>query len=103
MSFSVYLVSESGAVIDGPCIDPTNVLGKLLPSSEEAPGALLAYVDPYGDTIFNGLQARWFMVEWAALPLHGLNDEEVRFLSTVGSLAERCIGETHSYLKIVGD
>jgi hypothetical protein len=103
MSFSVYLVTENGRIIDGPVLDPTNVLGRLLPRPEEEPGSHLSYIDPYGDTVFNGLQAKRFLLEWESLTRRSASATDHPVLEAIELIAQRCSEEPHLYLKFVGD
>jgi hypothetical protein len=61
MGLEIVLQTESGAKIDSVA-DPKNYLGKLLPQINDESHPLLGGIDPYGDTVFNGIQIRRFLV-----------------------------------------
>ena len=63
----------------------------------------LQFIDPYGDTTFNGRQAEVLAgeIEVAALSLPEAAERE-RALALAG-FARRVAGELHTYLKFIGD
>ena len=42
--------------------DPKNFLHRLLPPGDEASESVLAKIDWYGDTYFNYIQIKWFLL-----------------------------------------
>ena len=102
MGFNIELQDELGGRIDG-IDDPRSLLYKLLPDlgSDEYP--FLGSIDPYGDTTFNSLQMRRFLMEWAVVSQRAKTPEEQVLAGYVETLARRCRDEVHRYLKFVGD
>ena len=90
----VYLRDERGNTLDAAGGD--GVVEKVLPSIDDPLSPCLRFVDPYGDTVFNSLQARVLAVELRA-SVEGTSVERI------ASLADRCATGTHLYLWFVGD
>jgi hypothetical protein len=64
---------------------------------------MLQYIDEYGNTIFNGLQMRGFLVEWARL-IATLNDpNQSKVALEIRRLAEKCRTQPHTFLRFIGD
>lgn len=78
-----------------------HLLGKLLPDDDQS-SQCLNFIDPYGDTVFNGLQMRPFIAEWDQVADKAQTDEEKILVERVRQLAEKC-RELHLYLKFYGD
>jgi hypothetical protein len=66
-------------------------------------GHCLRYIDWYGDTVFNRLQAAKFLEEWGALRQSGADPETDRVFEGIRRLAEQLRDENHLYLKFYGD
>ena len=69
----------------------------------DSTGGLLGAIDPYGDTVFNRLQAGALLGEWIFLEARTRTDSEKLFCSEVRQLIERVARGPHLYLKFVGD
>jgi hypothetical protein len=102
MGLEIVLQTESGAKIDSVA-DPKNYLGKLLPQIADDSHPLLGGIDPYGDTIFNGIQIRRFLLEWQAVSSNAVTTEERELVSKIEELAVRCRDQVHLYIRFVGD
>jgi hypothetical protein len=102
MGLEIVLQTESGAKI-GSVADPKNYLGKLLPQIDDESHPLLGGIDPYGDTVFNGIQIRRFLLEWEAVSSNAVTTEERELVSKIEELALRCRDEVHLYIRFVGD
>jgi hypothetical protein len=64
---------------------------------------MLQYIDEYGNTIFNGLQMRGFLVEWDRLT-QTLTDSNQRTIALdIRRLAEKCQSKPQTYLRFIGD
>src|SRR5207245_140253 len=63
---NVYLRSESGETLDS-CLDPLGLVPKLLRHFDLSGTVCLRFVDPYGDTVFNYLQAPVLLGELAGI------------------------------------
>lgn len=69
---------------------------------EEYP--MLAGVDPYGDTVFNGMQMRWLRDEVRKLLVDADLEEEARScLDEIVRLCEAGQSTPHQFLWFVGD
>jgi hypothetical protein len=102
MGLEIVLQTESGAKVDSVA-DPKNYLGKLLPQIDDESHPLLGGIDPYGDTVFNGIQIRRFLLEWEAVSSNAVTTEERELVSKIEQLALRCRDEVHLYIRFVGD
>lgn len=65
--------------------------------------ASLRYVDPYGDTIFNRLQAAQLLVELSKLSIPGMTLAQQAALRSLEELAQQCASSPHHYLRFCGD
>ena len=83
--------------------DPANVLAKVLPSPNEELWHCLGYIDWYGDTVFNYLQAPRFLREWRSITREFDDRETRRVVAGIERLAERLGESRHVYLRFVGD
>jgi hypothetical protein len=99
MGLYIALQKESGELVEGVA-DDKNLLHSLLPRDD---GSLLSFIDLYGDTTFNGLQTKPFLIEWQELQKAARSEEEVTLLNDIQTLAARCRDGIHLYLKFVGD
>jgi len=102
MGLNVELQDELGGRIDG-VDDPRRLLDTLLPQPGDDEYPVLGSIDPYGDTVFNGLQMRRFLPEWVAVSQKAKSADEQVLVSVIESLAKRCRDEVHVYLKFIGD
>jgi hypothetical protein len=64
---------------------------------------LLCYIDPYGDTVFNGLQMDVFLSEWERIRGAAQTPEQVEAWTSIRDLARNCREEAHLYLRFIGD
>jgi len=78
------------------------VLERLLPFGDTS-FPMLGFIDPYGNTLFNGVQMQLFILEWDRLMRNVTDKEDSRFLQKVREMAERCKAEPHLFLRFVGD
>jgi hypothetical protein len=99
MPFNVELRDEHGAVmaqivgVPGPWT---------LPSVVDNDRNMIRFIDPYGDTIFNHLQAAELCTELISL-LSVLPAKECTVIESIAELAQRCTNEVHTYLWFIGD
>jgi hypothetical protein len=98
MGITAKLEDERGEAL-ATVEDPRNVLHRILPQK----GGLLAYIDWYGDTVYNHLQAGQFLAEWDELHGKVHDEDDQRIFSEIRNLAMRLQGERHLYLKFYGD
>lgn len=64
---------------------------------------MLGFIDPYGDTLFSGVQMQLFIPEWDRVMQNVPDRADVEFLLRVRQMAERCIKHPHLFLRFVGD
>jgi len=78
--------------------------GELVPFSERASFPLLAHIDPYGDTIFNGLQMESLSTELKRLLDSGSDPDEKRdFIVSLIDMCAEGVRRPHRYLWFIGD
>jgi hypothetical protein len=65
--------------------------------------ACLRFVDPYGNTVFNRLQAECALSELNLLRTAFEDPERIREIDQLISLAQTAAGQPHLYLKFIGD
>lgn len=78
------------------------LLNRLLPLEDPA-FPLLCNIDPYGSTIFNGLQMRPLLQELDRLASLSESDEEKEVLREIRDLAIQCRDHPHLYVRFIGD
>ena len=96
------LEAEDGEVL-GEVNDGDDVLHRLLPKPDEETFHCLRFVDWYGDTVFNRMQAERVLVELSLLQRRATSAAERQLLERIERLARRCRDEVHLYLKFYGD
>lgn len=92
------LEDEEGKRIDNLILDCW-----FLPSYEETDFPLLRFVDPDGDTIFNGLQMVPFLEEWERLKGRLRTPEDHVRWENGKRLAHKCNETAGTFLRFVGD
>lgn len=102
MPLSVALETERGEQLES-IEDRANILHRLLPPNNDSSCQYLGFIDWYGDTVFNHLQMKPFLDEWARLKETAETAEEIALVEQVAALALRCQDEPHLYLKFYGD
>lgn len=102
MPFSIVIESKLRGKIR-EIVDAAGALAVVLPQAKPKEFPFLAYVDPYGDTIFNTLQASPVLEEWqrleGPLTLRGQGD----FYKAVEEMLREVESGTHVFLRFVGD
>ena len=101
MGLSIVVTDFGGQALDR-IDDPTNILHKLLPPSDQDSGILLSKIDWYGDTYLNYLQIKQFLEEWDQLSQRCENSAQSQLVVGVRRLAERCQRD-RSLLRFIGD
>ncbi|MCY3001888.1 MAG: hypothetical protein NTV21_08790 [Planctomycetota bacterium] len=82
--------------------DPTASIGQLLARVDSASPALLKWIDPEGETVFNRLQAVQLIDELKALQQLQLSPAELDLAKRLTRAARRCKTE-RLYLRFRGD
>lgn len=101
MGLSVVVTDYTGKAFER-VDDPTNILHRLLPPTNEESTSLLAKIDWYGDTYFNYLQLKQFLEEWEELGKRVQKADENDLVEGVKRLADRCRRD-RSLLRFIGD
>ncbi|HST09771.1 MAG TPA: hypothetical protein VLL05_05310 [Terriglobales bacterium] len=83
-------------------VPPRELLNRLLPFGDSS-FPLLGAVDPYGNTIFKGLQIPQLMAEWERSKAHLKDEDDRAFSLRLRNMAERCMAEPHTFLRFIGD
>lgn len=112
MGYYIRLETEDGEEVKG-VVEPDFILREIM---EYAPDTsrCLAYLDDYGNTVFNTLQMEPFIREWSGLekalddwcekrPFRGPTGNYRDFLRAVLDMARIAAEEPHHYLRFVGD
>jgi hypothetical protein len=102
MGLIVVLETEKGESVQR-IEDPRNILLRILPPVGDSNFQCLGYIDRYGDTVFNHLQADQFLKEWNSLKGRANTPEAIGVFNGIQDLALRLKKELHLYLKFYGD
>jgi hypothetical protein len=103
MGIEIVLQDESCNQISEVTHDPDGVITQLLPGPADDACICARFIDPYGDTIFNHLQARVLLQEWDSLR-HSFSEHSADTLwADTRKLIARCAEEPHVYIRFVGD
>ncbi len=102
MGLTVALENESGQPLER-IEDPTNILHRLLPGSDNKTYNCISTIDWYGDTVFNHLQIKQFLEEWRRLEPDASKPTDTALLKAIENIAMRVANEHHLYLKFYGD
>ena len=83
--------------------DPEARLPRLLALADDDSFCCLRFIDPYGDTIFNGLQMPMLIAELRRLEDRVCDPDDVALLAKLRQAAKRCETGSHLFLKFYGD
>lgn len=103
MAISVVLQDERSNNLSDTIHDSTGTLADALPGSSDASYSCLRFVDPYGDTVFNRLQAAAAIGEWDRLRSSFVGKDPEALWSSVREVLIRCSEEPHTYVRFIGD
>ena len=101
MPINVYLQSVDGKKED-QVFDLHNSLARVWPVGNSS-FPLLQYIDPYGNTIFNGPQMDQVRKELSLLIEKVTTEEQKTMLRKIDEIAERCQKHPHKFLRFRGD
>ena len=82
--------------------DPDYCLALVWPSGDPS-FPLLQYIDPYGNTVFNGLQMPEVQKELKRLIGMASSDDQRNILQRICELAAKCQERPHMFLRFRGD
>lgn len=95
----VVVQDETGNQV-GEAVDvPTDLLAR----PGDARFTCLRFVDAYGDTVFNRLQLPYFLQDLRLIAESGDAAHHKDAIRRLQELIERCRGESHLYLRLIGD
>ena len=83
--------------------DASGVVDDFLKPFSKKRGGLLQYVDPYGTTIFNGIQAEALLPELEEARSSANSADARDLLNSLERIARQCADEPHLFLKFLGD
>lgn len=102
MGLDVVLQDERGCRVDS-VDDDTGEFAALLPAPGDASYVCIRFINPYGDTVFNTLQAPVLRDEIERIRVRASGGGIVLFLDKVLELVKRCEGSAHLYVRFCGD
>ena len=103
MGITTALHDESGNRISEYVNDPMGVIARSLPYLDDHTYSCIRFIDPYGDTIFNSLQAKVMIGEWDRFKESFSEKDAETLWADVRNLIVRCANEVHVYLWFIGD
>ena len=103
MGIEVVLQDERGNNLSETLRDPGGAIALSLPDLADGAYSCVRFIDPYGDTIFNRLQATIMTEEWDRLEYSFSERSAETLWADIRGLIVRCSEEPHSYLKFIGD
>lgn len=84
-------------------VHDSEVLAQILSDLDDSASICLRFIDPYGNTIFNSIQARILLVEWDTLKQAFSEHNAEEQWAKTRALIIRCSEEMHTYIKFIGD
>jgi hypothetical protein len=98
---TIELRTEDGEVVEQ--IFDEGAVARVRPPLDDASSTCLRFIDPYGDTVFNPLQAGPLVLELEAkMDSVALTDDRDR-IGRLIELATKCASDVHVYLWFIGD
>ena len=79
------------------------VLVGIVPGKDEDAFPLLRGIDPFGNTVFNHLQAGEFLDEWERVKERARDDSQQQVWQKVKEMAENCRDDRDLFLRFVGN
>jgi hypothetical protein len=97
---TIELRTDRGEVLER--IFDEGAIARLRPPLDDESSPCLRFVDPFGDTIFNSLQAEALSRELSSKIAGTGQDDRERILRLI-ELADQCASRAHVYLWLMGD
>jgi hypothetical protein len=94
----VVLQDENGKGLSQGIDVPSNLLARL----DDSRFSCLCFVDPYGDTVFNRVQAVALLADLRLLRGCESHPHEAA-IQAIEKLVRQCQEEPHLYIKLIGD
>jgi len=98
MGIDIRLERENGETLEWA----SEPLPKILQSCDSTEFPLSSFIDPFGDTVFNSLQATALLHEWDILTSRAAEPDR-RVMEEEARLIEKCRDGVHLYIRFVGD
>jgi hypothetical protein len=99
----VVLQNERGSEVSETVHDPEGVIVDCLPDEKDSSYSCVRFIDPYGDTIFNRIQAAAMLDEWDRLKPSFADRNADKLWADIRKLIVRCSEEVHTYVRFVGN
>ncbi len=99
----VVLQDERHQNISELVCDTEGAMAACLRSCGDSQSCCLRFIDPYGDTIFNPLQARVLLSEWDGLLMCFREHHAEDLWQTLRSMVVSCSENPHTYLRFIGE
>jgi hypothetical protein len=80
-----------------------DIQANLLAHPDDSRFNCLAFIDPYGDTIFNRLQLKLLSEDLHILEESCQNHQQREIIKQIETLIKQCQEEPHLYIKFSGD
>ncbi|MHB1462671.1 MAG: hypothetical protein ACYC1M_15385 [Armatimonadota bacterium] len=103
MSMAVVLQDERHQNISEMVFDTEGAMAACLRGCGDKPSYCLRFIDPYGDTIFNPLQARVLLSEWDGLLACFRENHAEALWRTLRFMILSCSENPHTYLRFIGE
>ena len=100
--YLIRLEDNQGSVIE-TVQDYLGIIDNILVSESRRRNGQLQYIDPYGTTSFNGLQAEALLCELKEAISLVKSKEAVNLLKSLERITRQCSEEPHLFLKFYGD
>lgn len=100
--YYVVLQDEWDKEVSEHAPDRYNIISNSIPGIDDESYCCLRFINPYGDTIFNYLQARLILKEWDGLRDAFFSKNADNLWEDVRKLIELCSNQDNAYLKFVG-
>ena len=98
---TVELRTTSGKVLQH--VFDEGAIARVRPPLDDRSSSCLRFIDPYGDTVFNPLQAALLTEELAEALQRRAEPVDHEHLSRVIDIANRCAASVHVHLLFIGD
>ncbi|MFN8505991.1 MAG: hypothetical protein U0547_00330 [Dehalococcoidia bacterium] len=78
------------------------VLAQYIPGDDDASWHCLRFVDRWGNTVFNQVQLEWLITDLVRL-WDIAQPADRPFIDRLGEFVRAAMGETHTYIRFIGD
>ena len=75
----------------------------IVPAKDEEAFPILRGIDPFGNTVFNHLQAAEFLEEWERVKERARDDSQRTVWQKIKEMAESCCEDRDLFLRFVGN